>query len=180
MAAPRQLVSYDDLFDEEDGIGMAVEQPSAAQPDNDDDGVENMMARSDAWDDTELIRAWDGTIADYHKFHATILGDETLRSTQRELESKVGQWTDADTSKKRKLEQSDTHTVQHDGQEIANWAAQTAPPQTAEDAMHRLNMAWYYVGYYTACYQALSDGRNDTEAHTSADPDPSDPQDPDP
>ncbi|KAJ2338503.1 hypothetical protein GGF43_006862, partial [Coemansia sp. RSA 2618] len=177
MAAPRQLVSYDDLFDsDEDTADTAQQQQQQAESESEDDGVGSIMARTDAWDDTELIRAWDGTIADYRKFHAGVLGDETQRSAERQLECKVGQWTAVSTSPSRKrkrelpnagseaayTDSKDAYTdskdanaegAQHAGQEIAEWAAQSAPPQSEEDAMHRLNMAWYYVGYYTACYQ---------------------------
>ncbi|KAJ1743203.1 hypothetical protein LPJ68_001207 [Coemansia sp. RSA 1086] len=154
MSAPRQLVSYGDLFAEDDeAINDVSEQPQGkAEPEE----AENLLADPKAWDDTELIRAWDSTIDDYRKFHISHLDDEEARSAERKLESKIGKWNpvDSQSDRKRKRAQHDDDGQLENAQpEIAEWAAYAAPPQTEDDALQRLNTAWYYVGYYTACYQ---------------------------
>ncbi|KAJ2305109.1 hypothetical protein IWW55_002103 [Coemansia sp. RSA 2706] len=186
MAAPRQLVSYDDLFDNDESADSPQSHQQPADVESDGAETSDVMARADAWDDSELIRAWDSTIADYRKHHADILGDTDQRSSQRELESRVGRWISADSESDRKRKRGSLDEAQSDsdarphGQEIAEWAAQAEPPQSEEDALHRLNMAWYYIGYYTACYQALrSDGSHNPEARAPAtEPAPDSLQDP--
>ncbi|KAJ1732220.1 hypothetical protein LPJ61_002153 [Coemansia biformis] len=196
MAAPRQLVSYDDLFDGEDAAG----EPSAHAPqdgpqDNsgldgdagdddagsdgnygDSDDMAIVAAHADAWDDSDLIRAWDSHIEGYRREHASMMEDKEYMARQHEQESRTGQWAPvmeeagAGPSRKRrrgpgegadsahahgsaKLPGTEVSTGDQACQGIDKWAAQLEPPLSKEDALHKLNMAWYYVGYYTACYQ---------------------------
>ncbi|KAJ2847979.1 hypothetical protein IWW36_003563 [Coemansia brasiliensis] len=158
MSASRQLVSYDDLFTEDEPINDDSEQPQSRT--ESEDG--NLLADPEAWDDTELIRAWDSTIDDYRKFHSSILDDRETRSAERKLESKIGKWNAVDDQPDRKRKRElldDDGRVEGAQQEIAEWAAYAAPPQSEDDALQRLNTAWYYVGYYTACYQALRNNK---------------------
>ncbi|KAJ2782378.1 hypothetical protein H4R18_002311 [Coemansia javaensis] len=162
MAAARQLVSYDDLFDAEDAVG------------GDAGGSGSPEAAGD-WDDTALIQAWDSTIESYRKQHARMMGDDEFMARQHEQESRVGEWAPvAAPEPSRKRRRSADARADSSGRDSADgpgsgdgaggpgsedwWAAQFAAPQTEQEALHGLSMAWYYVGYYTACYQGFRSG----------------------
>ncbi|KAJ2162704.1 hypothetical protein GGF46_000429 [Coemansia sp. RSA 552] len=188
MSAPRQLVSYDDLFSDDEATPDTahVEQARDAGVGGDEDDVEedsNALAHPEAWDDSELVRAWDSTIGDYRKFHAGVLAsDEYTSGDQHELESKVGQWMTAELapSKKRRLE-ADNSASPSTGQSIAEWAAaHTAAPQSEEDALEKLNTAWYYVGYYAACYQGFRSAPAPVSAATQGPGTSTEPEAPEP
>ncbi|KAJ1730330.1 hypothetical protein LPJ72_004528 [Coemansia sp. Benny D160-2] len=176
MAAKRPIVSYDDLFeDENEGENTTTQAPAiehhaeamaAETSDNDSDDI-----GADAWDDTELIRAWDGAIADYRKHHAELVGDPTYMAQRSTSESVVGRWMPAESSaapgakrqpkRKRSAEEPDIVAAVD--------AGGPAPPESEEDALHKLTMAWYYAGYYAGYYQAAyRTGKQPTESHDAA------------
>ncbi|KAJ1993970.1 hypothetical protein GGI25_001825 [Coemansia spiralis] len=177
--AGRQIVSYDDLFTdtENEAVGLQgglrnlhPDQASDSSSTSDDGMGSSAIAHPDAWDDSELIRAWDSAIGDYRKHHADLLGDETYLA-QRHRESAVGEWEhvqsataqkdeqQAGTDKKRKRKEAEpTESVeQPGGGENEECAAELGtypePPQSEEEALYKLNMAWYYAGYYAGYYQ---------------------------
>ncbi|KAJ2802519.1 hypothetical protein H4R20_003242 [Coemansia guatemalensis] len=182
MAAARQIVSYDDLFDDEAGPSETISESQQMNGDSNNNdnnmdadnasdseidshgGVESAIGNPEAWDDSDLIRAWDSTIKDYREFHESILNDETYMSGAHMLESKIGAWSlaisdsPAGSSRKRRRASGTEAQTELDDQQpqgIAEWATHISAPQSEEDALHQLNMAWYYVGYYSACYQAF-------------------------
>ncbi|KAJ2004575.1 hypothetical protein GGI04_002558 [Coemansia thaxteri] len=185
--AARQKVSYDDLYsadEAEAGVEAEAEQrPASAQSSNasgGDDGSEDdayaggIAAQAGTWDDSELVRAWDSTIEDYRRQHASILGDSELRATLHKTESKVGQWAAVEeelagaaamtnSSKKRRHGADDVimRDPTESGGEAGAMAQEYAstlpgfpePPQSEEDALSKLNMAWYHTGFYAGYYQ---------------------------
>ncbi|PIA16321.1 hypothetical protein COEREDRAFT_87033 [Coemansia reversa NRRL 1564] len=187
MAAPRQIVSYDDLFDDETGASENIGEPQQHPGDsnngmgtgdssddeiNDDGTMESAVGNPEAWDDSDLIHAWDSTIKDYREFHEGIMNDEEYMSGAHKLESRIGAWSlttgDSPTRSSRKRRRAsgtevETELDNRQPPGIAEWAAHLDAPQSEEDALHQLNMAWYYVGYYSACYQAFrTDIRNNS------------------
>ncbi|KAJ1962171.1 hypothetical protein GGI12_002805 [Dipsacomyces acuminosporus] len=165
MMAERQIVSYDDLYSDDEAqpeasaapaVGAKEDQQqesaasctseSEAESNGGDADIGGVLARSNTWDDSELIRAWDSTIGEYRKQHAAMLNDSEQRAEFHKSESKVGEWAPAGESnrdggqprKKRRRE------------------AEISPPQapaSEEEALYMLNMSWYYTGYYACCYQ---------------------------
>ncbi|KAJ2521145.1 hypothetical protein GGI11_002096 [Coemansia sp. RSA 2049] len=86
-------------------------------------------------------------------------------------ESVVGRWMPAESSaasgakhqpkRKRSAEEPDIVTAVD--------AGGPAPPESEEDALHKLTMAWYYAGYYAGYYQAAyRTGKQPTESHDAA------------
>ncbi|KAJ2802070.1 hypothetical protein H4R21_002560 [Coemansia helicoidea] len=170
MAAPRQLVSYDDLCYGESDAGASAacapcdsprsrpEQRDDVGGSDHDDDDDVAATHAEKWDDTDLIRAWDSNIASYRQTHAAMMEDGEYMSRQHEQESRVGQWAPvAEDVPSRKRPR--TAALSAPGgpacSSIEEWALQLEAPQTEEDALHKLNMAWYYVGYYAACYQGF-------------------------
>ncbi|KAJ1871911.1 hypothetical protein LPJ71_011883, partial [Coemansia sp. S17] len=99
-----------------------------------------------------------------------MLGDSAFRATMHETESKVGQWssvtvsidaTAASSSKKRRrgvdagLNNTEPgHEANEAAQDYANaLPAYPEAPLTEEDALNKLNMAWYHAGFYAGYYQ---------------------------
>ncbi|KAJ2662669.1 hypothetical protein IWW48_001727 [Coemansia sp. RSA 1200] len=179
MAAKRPIVSYDDLFEDENegestkphapAIEQQPEEMAAESSDNDSDGI-----GANAWDDTELIRAWDGAIADYRKHHAELVGDPTYMAQRSTSESVVGRWMPAESSAApgAKHQPKRKRSAEEPGIVAAVDAGGPAPPESEEDALHKLTMAWYYAGYYAGYYQAAyRTGKQPTESHDAADAD---------
>ncbi|KAJ2402743.1 hypothetical protein GGI23_000487 [Coemansia sp. RSA 2559] len=193
MAERRTIVSYDELFDDSQEQAPTDAQRHNALPDGGSsaisdageeiDDVDSAMANPGAWDDAELIRAWDGAIGEYRKQHAELLGDASYLELHTAHESAVGKWvpvaasdgsgstslcngseakkedplattsgpaaaagTEATGSKRRRTEESVP---------LALAAAEgPAPPESEQDALHKLTTAWYYAGYYAGYYEA--------------------------
>ncbi|KAJ2714426.1 hypothetical protein H4R19_001736 [Coemansia spiralis] len=179
MAAPRQLVSYDDLCDggnDDTTVGAPAACPPRDSPQSscgqhgdvggDASGSDDEAAAcAGAWDDTDLIQAWDSNIASYRRTHAAMMEDEEYMARQHEQESRVGEWApaaeDAPAGPSRKRPRGSPPPPGADGPvgpSIEQWALQLEAPQSEADALHKLNTAWYYVGYYTACYQGFRSG----------------------
>ncbi|KAJ1937191.1 hypothetical protein FBU59_004827, partial [Linderina macrospora] len=94
----RQIVSYDDLYEETEEAEQShtsAPAPNKAGEVDEEKDISHIVSCQGTWDDTELIRAWDSTIADYRKHHAEILGDKEMAEELRQTESKVGEWQDA-------------------------------------------------------------------------------------
>ncbi|KAJ2077868.1 hypothetical protein H4R24_004864 [Coemansia sp. RSA 988] len=193
MAAARQIVSYDDLFDDEavpsepiskpqqkhGGSNNSMDAGNDSDDGMDDDGcTENAIGDPVAWDDSDLIRAWDSTIKDYREFHEGIMNDETYISGAHKLESRIGAWSlttddDSPAGNSRKRRRASGTEVEPDHQQhpgITEWAAHLNAPQSEEDALYQLNMAWYYVGYYSACYQAFRSEARHSDAGVCPEP----------
>ncbi|KAJ2746768.1 hypothetical protein GGI20_001098 [Coemansia sp. BCRC 34301] len=183
--AARPIVSYDDLYsgDEAESAALLDQQqqqqkrPRSASShtsleDNSELCAGDIIAQPDAWNDAELVRAWDSTIEDYRKHHASILGDSAFREAMRETESKPGQWSsvtketsvvEATSSKKRRHSLDASQRVTAPGYEaseagqdyIGALPAYPEAPLTEEDALNKLNMAWYHAGFYAGYYQRL-------------------------
>ncbi|KAJ2507336.1 hypothetical protein IWW47_001155 [Coemansia sp. RSA 2052] len=185
--ASRQIVSYDDLYSADEAErAVQPEQQSQQRPssasshtsteDDKDAGAGDDLCAGDivgqpgVWDDSELVRAWDSTIEDYRKHHASMLGDSAFRATMHESESKVGQWSsvtesadvaETASSKKRRRELDANSSAIEPGYEASEavqdyaGALPTYPeaPLTEEDALSKLNMAWYHAGFYAGYYQ---------------------------
>ncbi|KAJ2491425.1 hypothetical protein IWW37_002309 [Coemansia sp. RSA 2050] len=177
--ASRPIVSYDDLYsgDEAEGTIQPEQQqrPHSASShtsaeDSDAEGlcVGDIIAQPGAWDDSDLVRAWDSTVEEYRKQHASLLGDSAFRATMHETESRVGQWSsvvpenldtaEASGSKKRRRG-VDTHlSAMEPGYEDYTRALPEYPeaPLNEEDALSKLNMAWYHAGFYAGYYQVTA------------------------
>ncbi|KAI8325542.1 hypothetical protein GQ54DRAFT_295361 [Martensiomyces pterosporus] len=113
--AARQIVSYDDLYSDNEveeatggdaktgaaasstpeihGDQQSASSCTSASEAEDEDDPSNILARPGAWDDSELIRAWDSAIDDYRKHHSSMLNDDEQRTEFHKHESKVGGWT---------------------------------------------------------------------------------------
>ncbi|KAJ2908761.1 hypothetical protein GGI21_002560 [Coemansia aciculifera] len=180
--ASRQIVSYDDLYSGEEAESAAqpeqLEQQmrpdsasshTSAEDDKGDLCAGDIIAQPGAWDDSELVRAWDSTVEDYRKHHASILGDSASRATMHESESKAGEWSAVieDTSNKKRRHDFDTdlhdvgigYEASEPAQDYASaLSAYPEAPLTEEDALNKLNMAWYHAGYYAGYYQAYRMG----------------------
>ncbi|KAJ2048550.1 hypothetical protein H4S04_003762 [Coemansia sp. S16] len=183
--ASRPIVSYDDLYsaDEAENPTESEQQQrphSASSHTSIEDGDEESLCAGDiiaqpgAWDDSDLVHAWDSTVEEYRKQHAAMLGDSAFRATMHETESKVGQWssvtesidaTAASSSKKRRrgVDAGLNNTEPgYEANEAAQDYASALPaypeaPLTEEDALNKLNMAWYHAGFYAGYYQVTSD-----------------------
>ncbi|KAI9503391.1 hypothetical protein BX070DRAFT_235080 [Coemansia spiralis] len=168
--AGRQIVSYDDLFTdtENEAVGLQgglrnlhPDQASDSSSTSDDGMGSSAIAHPDAWDDSELIRAWDSAIGDYRKHHADLLATKhTWHSGTGRSATAQKDEQQAGTDKKRKRKEAEpTESVeQPGGGENEECAAELGtypePPQSEEEALYKLNMAWYYAGYYAGYYQA--------------------------
>ncbi|KAJ2696387.1 hypothetical protein FB645_006220 [Coemansia sp. IMI 203386] len=141
------------------------------------------------WDDSDLLHAWDSTINEYRREHALLMGDAEYRAEQHKEESRVGKWGQvgrAEGNKRRRNEEmaeqttfeqenEDAQRVVGDGQqnwETAMWLpGNLEPPQSEEDALHRLSISWYSAGYYAGYYQAFrsaSKGNNSSRSDPCA------------
>lgn len=136
MSTKRKLVSYDDLFEEEAAEEAGVEVSSSSEAkDMEVEDPSDIIGQPGAWDDSALVKAWDSTIAEYRRYHSDILGDADNVAQMHEGESKVGLWTEIGPQQ------------QQESYEYPE------PPKSEEDALHKLNMAWYNAGYYAGYYQ---------------------------
>ncbi|KAJ2690045.1 hypothetical protein IWW39_001011 [Coemansia spiralis] len=180
--ASRPIVSYDDLYsgDEAESTTQAEQQQqqrphSASSHTSAEDGdaeslsVGDIIAQPGAWDDSDLVRAWDNTVEEYRRQHASLLGDSAFRATMHETESRVGEWSSVpdnlDTAetpsskKRRRGEDPDLSTIEP-GHEGYTGALPEYPeaPLNENDALSKLNMAWYHAGFYAGYYQAYRSG----------------------
>ncbi|KAJ1667565.1 hypothetical protein IW140_002145 [Coemansia sp. RSA 1813] len=193
MAERRPIVSYDDLFDACDSSNQeqapadtnlqdaSLDGNSATSDDYDDDDNEeiddvgNAMANPNAWDDTELIRAWDGAIGAYRKQHAELLGDPAYLEQRSTHESTIGKWVPATADDSGSSSKHNTRKQQPlagpfgpaaatgskrkraSAEDPATLALDTGagptPPESEQDALHKLTTAWYYAGYYAGYYE---------------------------
>ncbi|KAJ1785412.1 hypothetical protein LPJ59_006150 [Coemansia sp. RSA 2399] len=187
MAERRTIVSYDELYDDSHEQAPTDAQRHGALPDggatSDDDGeiddVGSVMANPGAWNDTELIRAWDGAIGDYRKQHAELLGDASYLEQRTAHESAVGKWVsvaasddsrssskcnDQEVKKQHPLAGSSgpaasepTGSKRKRTEEPAPSALVAGegpvPPESEQDALHKLTTAWYYAGYYAGYHE---------------------------
>ncbi|ORX68570.1 hypothetical protein DL89DRAFT_268380 [Linderina pennispora] len=167
----RQIVSYNDLFSETEEAGQAGTSepaPSSVEETAKVD-VSEIVSCQGTWDDSELIQAWDSTIADYRKQHANVLGDQQAAEERRQTESKVGEWkavedieqVDAGRTTKRARTESASEGHGESQCEYGGWqVSNPEPPASEDDALYRLNMSWYYAGYYAGYYQAYRHGKS--------------------
>ncbi|KAJ1845342.1 hypothetical protein LPJ73_004885 [Coemansia sp. RSA 2703] len=122
------------------------------------------------WDDSDLIRAWDSTISSYRRQHALLMEDESYRAEQHASESIIGQWSSVESGaggkRKRRheppvkrhepvVERQDL-VAQEPAADVAGFTG-FGLPTSEDDALSKLNMAWYYAGYYAGCYQERRD-----------------------
>ncbi|KAJ1644718.1 hypothetical protein J3B02_001761 [Coemansia erecta] len=168
---PKQPVTIESRMDADDDSCTS----SSSSSDDDDDEIQNGEhstaghSRGD-WDDTDLLRAWDSTISEYRREHALLMNDEEYKAMQHRNESRVGKWADVrdvESAKKRRIEetaqqeqQEQTHSndYQYDWEAAAWPVGSLAPPQSEDDALHKLITAWYSAGYYAGYYQAFRSG----------------------
>ncbi|KAJ2787187.1 hypothetical protein GGI15_000907 [Coemansia interrupta] len=192
MSAQRAIVSYDDLYDEFDVAPVSapatltrrkrmrstitISGTPGQDPDSctsaSDTETDQVSAMQRDWDDSDLIRMWDSTVAEYRRQHALLMEDEAYRAQQHRSESWIGQWTSVDgrpvdAKKKRRVGKA-VETQQPVAIEAAETSAEMSAqtvdpagftdagfgvPTSEDDALNKLNMAWYYTGYYAGYYQ---------------------------
>ncbi|KAJ2802759.1 hypothetical protein H4S07_004617, partial [Coemansia furcata] len=169
--ASRQIVSYDDLYDADEAENTT--QPEQQRPHSasshtsiEEEGLcaGDIIAQPGAWDDSDLVRAWDSTVEEYRKQHSSMLGDSSFRATMHETESKVGQWSavtesldiaaESSSKKRRRGVGTKLNNTDPEYEDYANaLPAYPEAPLSEEDALSKLNMAWYHAGFYAGYYQ---------------------------
>ncbi|KAJ2559593.1 hypothetical protein EV175_000276 [Coemansia sp. RSA 1933] len=188
MAERRAIVSYDELYDdteEQPATGTEHRRTTEEEEEEEEEEIDDVgsaMANPDAWDDSELIRAWDGAIGSYRKHHAKILDDSIYLEQRTAHESAIGAWLPIASDTGGSTTTHTTNNVARHSSDLVGSGCKRKrttetddsppdvgvgpePPVSEQDAMHKLTTAWYYAGYYAGYYEAMyRSGKQSTEA----------------
>ncbi|KAL4813084.1 hypothetical protein BDW67DRAFT_169063 [Aspergillus spinulosporus] len=144
-------------------------------------GASRALTQEEIWDDSALVQSWDEAVEEYKLYHSIAAKGENVEDVLREAEAaaevEVGpsmSWAQvekedemADANAADSIQSAaapaETHGMQVKQKQETEAAAgpqaqapampYSAFPQTQDEGLKNLMMAWYYAGYYTALYQ---------------------------